>query len=183
MTNCAVCGYELPDGAKFCPRCGAPVAKPQEPAPAPFAGVPLQPAASAPVLAFWWERFLAWLIDIIIIGVITFVINLFTGFAFNAISGWPDWIPFFSFNLNGLLLFLYWLLMEGSGGQSFGKSVMRLKIVHINGTPINMGEAAVETIGKAFILPIDLLIGWILYPRKRQRLFNHISRTIVVKVT
>src|SRR4029078_5593767 len=26
MTVCAACGYEIPEGAKFCPECGAPVA-------------------------------------------------------------------------------------------------------------------------------------------------------------
>jgi hypothetical protein len=38
-------------------------------------------------------------------------------------------------------------------------------------------------VGKAFLLPLDLLLGWILYPRRRQRLFNHISETIVIKIT
>jgi uncharacterized RDD family membrane protein YckC len=135
------------------------------------------------VLAFWWERFIAWLIDILIIGAITFVINLFTGSIFTVVPGWPDWIPFFNFNLDGLLLFLYWMFMEGSNSMSFGKSVMRLKVVQVDGSQINIGEAAVESVGKAFLLPIDLLIGWILFPRKRQRLFNYLSRTIVVKIT
>jgi uncharacterized RDD family membrane protein YckC len=71
--------------------------------------------------------------------------------------------------------------MEGSSGQSVGKMVMRLKIVHVDGTQVNMGNAAVESVGKAFLLPLDCIVGWILYPRSRQRLFNHISRTIVVR--
>jgi uncharacterized RDD family membrane protein YckC len=61
--------------------------------------------------------------------------------------------------------------------------IMRIRVVKIDGTAINMGDAAIESVGKAFLLPIDLLIGWILYPRKRQRIFNYITRTVVVKVT
>lgn len=182
VANCKNCGNGLPERAQFCPRCGVPVAKPQEPTSTPFAGIPTQPAtATGPVLAFWWERFIAWLIDVAIIGFATWIINLLAGLTFNPIPGWPDWIPFFSFNLNGLLLFLYWMLMEGSSGMSFGKSVMRIRVVHLDGTPINMGEAAVESVGKAFFLPLDLLLGWIFCPRRRQRIFNYLSRTIVVK--
>jgi uncharacterized RDD family membrane protein YckC len=110
------------------------------------------------------------------------VIGLFTfgGLNFGLVPGWPGLIPFF--NPNGIILFLYWMLMEGSSGQSIGKMVMRLKIVYVDGTPVNMGNAAVESVGKAFLLPLDCIIGWILYPRNRQRLFNYISRTIVVKL-
>jgi uncharacterized RDD family membrane protein YckC len=184
MANCKNCGFELPVGAQFCPRCGAPVSKLEETMSPPSPGGSLQSSlASGVVLAFWWERFLAWLIDVVIIGVATWVINLIAGLTFSAIPGWPNWIPFFNFNLNGILLFLYWMLMEGSSGQgqSFGKMVLKIRIVHLDGTPINLGDAAVETVGKAFLLPIDLLVGWILYPRKRQRLFNYLSRTIVVR--
>jgi uncharacterized RDD family membrane protein YckC len=186
MANCKNCGFELPAGAQFCPRCGAPVSKIEEATSQPSPGVPSQPIlAQGMVLAFWWERFLAWLIDVVIIGVVTAIISLITGLTFNVISGWPTWIPFFvNFNLNGVFLFLYWMFMEGSAsqkGQSFGKMVMRIRVVHVDGTTINMGDAAIESIGKAFILLIDLLVGWILYPRKRQRLFNYLSRTIVVR--
>lgn len=189
MANCKNCGNELPDGAKFCPRCGAPVTKPQEATPTPFAGIPSEPtAASGLVLAFWWERFVAWLIDVVIIGVFTAILGGLAYLAgtpinFTSLPGWPDPISFFiSFNPEGLFRFLYWMFMEGTSGQSLGKTVMRLKVVHVDGTSINLGEAAVESVGKAFFLPLDLLLGWILYPRRRQRIFNYLSRTIVVKV-
>ena len=44
---CQNCGNQLPDGAKFCTRCGAPVASAQPPAPQP-APVPPQPAPPVP---------------------------------------------------------------------------------------------------------------------------------------
>ena len=72
--------------------------------------------------------------------------------------------------------------MEGIFGQSLGKMIMKLKIVQTNGERITMLQAAVESLGKAFLLPIDCLIGWILYSNKKQRLFNFLSETVVIKV-
>jgi hypothetical protein len=36
--------------------------------------------------------------------------------------------------------------------------------------------------GKAFLLPIDVVLGWIFTNNKRQRIFNRISNTIVIKL-
>ena len=187
MPFCKNCGYELPEGATYCPKCGTPVAIPEEPT---TAVTPSQPSAEPTLkLAFWWERALAWLIDVAIIGAVTGLLRLIAfllGLAFNPTitPSWPDWVSFFiSFNLDGVFRFLYWTFMEGSRGQSFGKMVMRIKVVHVGGSPMNIGSAAVESLGKAFFLPLDLLIGWLLYSRKRQRIFNYVSQTVVVKVS
>ncbi|MFL6379379.1 MAG: RDD family protein, partial [Nitrososphaeraceae archaeon] len=42
--------------------------------------------------------------------------------------------------------------------------------------------AAIESFGKAFLLPLDVLLGWIFTNYKRQRIFNSISDSIVVKL-
>jgi uncharacterized RDD family membrane protein YckC len=135
-------------------------------------------------LATWGERFVAWLIDIIILSVIIGLLSLFAWFAvgtFTWWSGWPAWVPFFNFNVGGVIYFLYWLLMDGTYGQSLGKMVLRLRVARSDGSRITMGQAALESLGKAFLLPIDVLLGWILYPRLRQRLFNRVSETVVVR--
>jgi len=75
------------------------------------------------------------------------------------------------------------MFMDGLYGQSFGKMAMRIKVTRLDGSQINMGAAALESVGKAFLLPLDCLLGWLLYPKRRQRIFNYISETIVVKVT
>ena len=74
------------------------------------------------------------------------------------------------------------MMIEGIYGQSIGKMIMKLKIIRLNGGRMGMSQAAVESIGKAFLLPLDCLIGWLLYPDKKQRLFNYISETIVIKI-
>jgi uncharacterized RDD family membrane protein YckC len=180
MAYCKKCGTELPEGAKFCPVCGTPVTI--EAAPASVSPEPSQP--SGPKLALWGERFLAWLIDVIIVGVVVGILGLFSLLAgVTWWSGWPGWLPFFNLNLGSILYFLYWMFMDGAYGQSFGKMIMRIKITRLEGSQIGMGNAALESVGKAFLLPLDCLLGWILYPKTRQRIFNYISATIVIKET
>jgi hypothetical protein len=42
-------------------------------------------------------------------------------------------------------------------------------------------NVAMQSFGKAFLLPIDVFFGWIFTNEKRQRLFNRASDTIVIK--
>jgi uncharacterized RDD family membrane protein YckC len=168
LANCKNCGGELPDGAAFCPKCGTAVQ-----------------GVEQPKLAFWSERFVAWLIDVVIIGAIVGFFRLFIWVAWPGYvlaPGVPSWIPFVDFGPSNVVYFLYWMLSEGIYGQSFGKMIMRIKITQLDGKVPNMGQAAIESIGKAFLLPIDVIVGWFLYSSRRQRLFNYLSNTIVVRV-
>lgn len=136
-------------------------------------------------LALWGERFIAWLIDAVIIGVILGIIWLFSSIVWPSFTGWPSfptWIPFFSLGVDSIIFFVYWMFMEGTYGQSFGKMIMRIRVVQLDGSGIDIPHAALESVGKAFLLPIDFIIGLILYPKKRQRIFNYISETLVVKI-
>ncbi len=166
--QCKKCGNELPEGAAFCPKCGTAVL-----------------ASEQPNLAYWGERFLAWLIDVVIIGAIVGLIRalFLVGWpGFVLAPGVPTWIPFMDFGASNIVYFLYWMLSEGAYGQSIGKMIMRIKVTQIDGGLPNIGHAAIESIGKAFLLPIDVIVGWIFYPKRRQRLFNYLSNTIVVKL-
>jgi uncharacterized RDD family membrane protein YckC len=171
MVQCRKCGNALPPEAKFCPRCGAAVETT-----AAYA------APAGPKLAFWGERFVAWLIDIIIVNVALFLVGLvflFPWFTFGP-EPFRNWSIFINVGANGVVLFLYWMFTEAAYGKSIGKSIMSLRVARLDGARINFGQAALESVGKAFLLPIGLLIGWLLYPRRRQRIFNFISETVVV---
>lgn len=166
MPSCRNCGTELPENAAYCPKCGMAVQ-----------------LAPQPRLAYWGERFLAWLIDIAILWVILAPFNLLALLGWPGLAAFPSvpfWIPF-NFGLNNVVYFAYWMFMEGFYGRSLGKMVMRIKVTKPNGEPAEVWQAAVESIGKAFLLPLDIILGLILYPRKMQRLFNYLSGTIVLK--
>lgn len=177
MSHCKNCGTELPKDAMYCPRCGAPV---EATIPSPE-----QPRQFANGLksATWGERFVAWLIDIIVLNIALVILSLiiYPLHPFLLIRNEPWWASVFNFTTSGLVFFLYWLLMDGAYGQSLGKMVLGLRIRRLDGERITFGQAALESVGKAFFLPIDYLVGWALYPRRRQRIFNYFSETVVLR--
>ena len=64
---------------------------------------------------------------------------------------------------------------------------MKLKTVELSKgrkeeTAINIKSAAIQSFGKSFLLPIDLILGLIFTNKYRQRIFNKLSNTVVVKL-
>ena len=139
-------------------------------------------------LARWTERFIAWLIDFVIVS-----IGLAILFALLSI---PFWIYYaaedvaqqlkgpqpFHYLISSLIIFLYWTYFESTSGQSLGKRVMNLKTTNLNGTVAEGKRVALAAFGKAFLLPFDVILGWIFTNEKRQRIFNRASNTIVIKI-
>jgi uncharacterized RDD family membrane protein YckC len=137
--------------------------------------------------ANWGERLVAYIIDVIILSIFLTPLRLISFW-----SSWPAWswgpeslrwMPFVSLGWDNIVHFLYWTFLEGSYGQSIGKMIMKIKVTRLNGEPVDIIAAAIESIGKSFVLVLDCLAGWILYPQKNQRLFNYISGTIVTKTS
>lgn len=81
-----------------------------------------------------------------------------------------------------ILYFLYFTFMDYRYGQSIGKIAVKIRVQHISGRPVEIEEAAIEGFGKSSLLPLDLIIGCLLYPGKNQRLFNNLSNTVVVEL-
>jgi uncharacterized RDD family membrane protein YckC len=138
-------------------------------------------------IASWWRRLGAWLIDIILVGILWDLLMSIAGLAGPfAIFGFHG--PFFQHGFvnlesnDAIILFVYWTLMEGYRGQSLGKMALGLKVTDMRGEKIDFPKAAIESFGKAFLLPLDCLIGWIAMPESGQRLFNRLSETIVAVV-
>jgi uncharacterized RDD family membrane protein YckC len=139
-------------------------------------------------LARWTERFVAWLIDFVIVS-----IGLAVLFAILSI---PFWIYYsaqeveqqfeglqpFHYIVSSLVFFLYWTYFESTTGQSIGKKVMNLKTTYTNGAVAERKNVALAAFGKAFLLPFDVVLGWIFTNEKRQRIFNRASNTIVIKI-
>lgn len=127
-------------------------------------------------LAKWGTRFWAWLIDNLLVGALRTGIIGTLGLIWDL-----DFISLKGFGVHGVLMFAYWTLFEGYNGQSIGKMAMNLKVTGKKGEKIDYPTAAIESAGKAFILPLDCLIGWLAMPETKLRLFNRISKTIVIR--
>ena len=108
------------------------------------------------------------LIDVIILSIIGGILF----FPFN----WDLW----HFGANGFIVLIYWTVLESDGRQSIGKKALNLKLVSVDGKNATLGAAAASAFGKAFLLPLDMIIGVLARPGKKQRLFNMASDTLVV---
>jgi hypothetical protein len=146
------------------------------------------------VLARWIDRFIAWLVDFIIV-------SIGLGILFAAISlpfwiAFPHWFestnmnmgfrslggPWPPYLISSLVFMAYWTYFEATTGQSIGKKLLHLKTTDLAGKSIDVKTAVIEGFGKAFLLPLDVILGWIFTNYKRQRIFNRASNTIVIKL-
>ena len=59
--------------------------------------------------------------------------------------------------------------------------VLNLKVTDRKEGKMVFRVAALESFCKAFLLPLDCLIGWLAMPNNKLRLFNRISNTIVIR--
>jgi uncharacterized RDD family membrane protein YckC len=148
------------------------------------------------ILARWSTRFWAWLIDFIIVNVALGILY--------AISSIPMWMYGFtnpnmmsmmsngqwwnnmggplSFAINSLVFFGYWIYMESRTGQSIGKSLLHIRTTNLEGKQADIKNIAISSFGKAFLLPLDVILGWIFTNDKRQRLLSRAANTVVIKL-
>ena len=81
-----------------------------------------------------------------------------------------------------IMFFSYWIILEYKTGQTIGKKMFNLKITNIEGKKPSLTGVVISSFGKSFILPIDMILGLIITNEKRQRVFNKIGNTIIIKI-
>ena len=81
-----------------------------------------------------------------------------------------------------ILFFVYWTILEYKTGQTIGKKILNLKVINMNGSKANLKGVLLGGFGKSFLLPIDVILGWILTNDKRQRIFNKLGDTVIIKI-
>ncbi len=135
------------------------------------------------VIAKWTDRFVAWLIDFIIVSVIlTSIIFAHYGTMDYEFEGEGFWIENSQFLPTSGIFFMYWVILEYKTGQTIGKKILNLKVTNVSGGKASLKGIAISSFGKSFLLPLDMILGWILTNEKRQRIFNKLGDTIVIKV-
>jgi len=193
--KCTQCGTPAAPDAKFCESCGAPLAAASQPVAGPVITEPA-PTFAAQGAEIQYQgvgiRFVALLIDVIILEIINYILTFLfggSGVAYDASTGAVT-IGAAYYAMAGLMLviaLLYFTLLLGIYGQSVGMMLVKIKVVkEADSSPISYGAAFVRTIllvidAIPYIVP--LLLGAILIwtSDKKQRLGDRVAHTVVVK--
>jgi len=133
------------------------------------------------ILAKWKDRFFAWVIDFVIISLIStsivFISFLYINQNFEEfITNDGMYMP------TSVLFFSYWIILEYKTGQTLGKKIFNLKITNVDGNKPDLISIVLSSFGKSFILPLDIILGLIFTNEKRQRIFNKLGKTIIIKI-
>jgi uncharacterized RDD family membrane protein YckC len=121
--------------------------------------------------ANFWTRFIASLID----GLILMIPNLIINFLVDDLLI-KSVLPY-------LIFWPYYAILESGEGQgTIGKKVMKIKVTDMNGERITFMQATGRYFGK-IISALILLIGYIMaaFTSKKQALHDIMAGTLVVK--
>ncbi|MGZ4908024.1 MAG: RDD family protein [Halobacteriota archaeon] len=216
--KCQQCGTPASPGAKYCESCGAalPGAPPEsaftaQPEPLPEAqreGAPAYvpppayqaPPYAAPEAGMRYQgvaiRFVAILIDAIILGIITGIIttpfNTPSSISVTNTTGipmvttTPNPLAAVGAIISAVISFAYYVLLQGAYSQTVGKMAVKIKVIREDGSKISYTDAAIRTILlliDAIPYVIPYLLGAILIwtSDKKQRLGDRAAHTVVVK--
>lgn len=192
MVYCSKCGAQNPEGARYCNSCaaalaltesaGPQIAQPQQ-APAPLPPQ-LQPGQKATLLDYlshyqglqyhWVGRFVAFVIDAILIMAPVYVLLVFLGWLLGGFLGFVG--------LGGVVLFLYSAFFEFKWGATVGKMVMGLKVVSIQGK-LELSNTMIRNITKIYtlLLLIEFIVTLVVETTDaHQRYSDKLAKTTVV---
>jgi uncharacterized RDD family membrane protein YckC len=213
---CSRCGSAVDDAATFCSRCGQPtraagiVAAGTAPvvptlnaplAAPPVAAVSLAPGSPARAYAGFWLRFLAYIIDAVILSAFTVPILIGAAMAMGlgtAIASLPrhdnpfetGFPPVFAGFLSLFVLvavggtWLYHALLESSEWQATaGKKILGLEVTDLAGARVSFGRATGRHFAKFITGLVPLAIGYIMagFTEKRQALHDMLAGCLVLR--
>ena len=136
----------------------------------------------------FWKRLFAYIIDWIILLVVTVMISIGMGiFAAGSGIDIEDEQALLVYQaqanlLSFLVAWLYYALMESSARQAtFGKSILGMKVTNLQGERIGFGRATVRFFSK-ILSTLLFFIGFIMiaFTEKKQGLHDLIASTLIV---
>ena len=208
---CSKCGSTIAETVTVCPVCGQ-----SQGAGLPVASLPLAPSAGpaavtphwqpAPVVAYagFWLRFVAYLLDSLILGmpigiiVVILILSSGVGAFLRGMPNPPDpgdaagaalGVAFF-IGIGVVVLlaivgsWLYYAGFESSSWQGTpGKKVLNIFVTDLTGTRISFGRATGRFFARLITRLIPLGIGYILagITERKQALHDMIASTLVLR--
>ena len=135
-----------------------------------MAGAVMQPVARPAEYAGFFERFLAVLIDAVILSIVNAVIRMALGSLVSVFTGL----------VIGIAYEVYFL--SSPKQATIGKQAMGIIVTDLNGGRIDPGKAALRWVGK-IISCLILFIGYIMaaFTERKQALHDMIAGTLVLK--
>jgi len=129
---------------------------------------------------FWGRRFLALIIDVIIVTLALWIISavIYPLIAMtNLFMVLNYWLVLAAFVIMG-----YFTYMEGKDGATLGKILMRIKVNATDGN-MNYKKAFLRSLSKVLWIPLvlDLILGFI-FGDTNDRFLDGVSKTVVFKI-
>ena len=189
---CGKCGAELAAGADKCDKCGEPVSQTVA-GPDESDRGQIKPSKSPVVYAGFWLRAIAFIVDSIILGVLTLPIlirPILTNLGPNLTA--RSYVDFMTGSsrqaialqlLMNLILVLYCAAFESSAWQATpGKKLLRIFVTDLNGNRASFARAAGRNVGKV-LEQFTLFIGFAMagFTAKKQALHDMTAGCLVLK--
>lgn len=200
---CRNCGFNASEEALHCPMCGLRLAEEEE----PNLELPLddnysrfleriksteaerKKAASEVRWGGWTRRYLAFMIDLVILASFSLLLFYLTYVAYSvglsanrrSLSAYNA-TPFWRFALWGsfLLCGWYFVLFHATAGRTLGKWLLGLRVVGPNRSPITYAQAFKRWIGYFVSGFLGLGFLWILISRERRGWHDYLAGTWVI---
>lgn len=132
---------------------------------------PAEESGPSSARAGFWRRFVAALLDGIILGAAAGIVGAILDIDRNGTNG-----------LSWLLGIAYYTYFEGSTGQTMGKRALGIRVVSLEGGgSIGYGRALIRYFGR-IVSTIPLLLGylWMLWDKEKQTWHDKFARSVVV---
>lgn len=148
--------------------------------------------SSGPVYAGFWRRFVGWLIDLLILIIVThWALALVSSFLTTPIPDTLSFSAFFSalwptalalIIVDFIIIALYYCLFEASAIQAtIGKYIAGIKVTDMGGSRISYGKAFLRRIYSLLSI-IPIFIGYIVagFTPRKQTFHDMLAKTVVV---
>jgi uncharacterized RDD family membrane protein YckC len=185
----------LPEGAAYCPSCGASTTT--------YAsyGTSLgsqqtefdRITKDSKTQEHWVRRVIAYIIDLIIVDIVSFIIALIglvaLGIfglvsAFNPFAFLVPLNPFASawIVLTGLLFIGYFTILEWKYHKTVGKSLLGLLVITTDGSKVTLEKALIRNVSKIYwlLLLLDVMGGLLTEAKPGQKFSDKIAGTTVI---
>jgi len=166
---CTRCGSQITEDINFCQKCGNNLTGTGNP-------------SSIMEYAGFWRRFVANIIDAIIINIFGFIIGFIFGFMYGFSTGTTEGVEVLSFILGILIGWVYYAGLESSSSQAtFGKSAIGIIVTDLSGNRISFGKATARHFAK-IISVLILFIGFLMigFTEKKQGLHDMIAGCYII---